>query len=110
MRAIVLSALLVPLIATNALAADNGVVRRPTTGCIDKGPMARAHVLNEQEDPAAAQVLLARGLRSGACRPFALGEPVIVEDNDILAGLVRVHTVGDPTPFWVLEKAVETVW
>ena len=110
MRAIVLSAVLVPLIATSAFATDNGVVRRPTTGCFDKSPMARAHALNEQDDPAAAQLLLARALRGGACRAFAPGEPVIIEDSDILAGAVRVHTVGDPTPFWVLEKAVETVW
>ena len=110
MRSIFLSALLGAGLVATAQAADNAVIRRPTTGCIDKSPMARANVLDEQDDPVAAQVLLARGLRSGFCRPFAPGEAVIVEDGDILAGLSRVHTLGDPTPFWVPEKAVRTIW
>ena len=111
MRSILPAALLCALgLATTAQAADNAVIRRPTTGCIDKSPMARANVLDEQDDPVAAQVVVDRGLRSGLCRPFAAGEAVIVEDGDILAGLSRVHALGDPTSFWVPEKAVRTIW
>lgn len=90
-----------------AMAADDGIIKRPVTGCISKGAMVRAHELREQRDPAAVQLLLSEGLRSGDCRPFAPGEPVIVEDNDILAGISKVHTPGDPQAFWVPDRAID---
>ncbi len=111
MRSLLSAALFCTLgLATAAHSADKGVIQRRTTGCIDKSPMARANVLDEQDDPIAARVLVTRGLQSGMCRPFAPGEAVIVEDGDILAGLSRVHTLGDPTAFWVPEKAVRTIY
>ena len=69
--------------------------------------MVRAHDLREQEDPSAAQLLLSQGLRAGDCRAFAPGEPVVIEDGDILAGIAKVHTVGDPQAFWVPERAIQ---
>ena len=101
-------ALLCLATAVPAWAAEDGIIRRPATGCLHKSPMVRAHELREQDDPVAAQRLIAEGLRSGDCRPFAPGEPVVVEDGDVLAELSKVHTLGDPTPFWVPEKAIET--
>ena len=89
-----------------AAAADGGVVVHPVTGCVSKGAMVRAHELREQEDPAAVRLLLAQGLRNGDCRLFAPGEPVIIEDGDILAGISKVHTLGDPQAFWVPERAI----
>ncbi len=95
------------VIATPALAAYNDVIRRPTTGCVERAAMVRARDLRQQGDPEAVQVLLDEGLSSGACRPFAPGEPVVVEDGDILAGLAKVHTLGDPTAFWIPVRAVQ---
>ena len=91
-----------------AMAADQGVVWHPTAGCTSKGPMVRAHDLREQGDPRAAQLLIDRGLAAGSCRAFAAGEPVVIEDGDILAGLSKVHTLGDPDAVWVPERAIRT--
>lgn len=109
MQKTVISAALLCLAAVScAQAAEDGVIRRPAAGCLHKAPMVRAHDLREQDDPVAAQRLIAEGLRAGDCRTFAPGEPVVVEDGDVLAELSKVHTLGDPTPFWIPEKAVET--
>lgn len=93
--------------AVPAVAAGHGIIKGPVTGCIEKGPMVRARDLRQQDDPLAAQTLMAEGLGSGRCRPFAAGEPIVIEDGDILAGLSKVHSLGDPTPFWVPERAVQ---
>lgn len=106
-RPIMIALLLLPFGSLAATAADDGIIKRPATGCMSKAAMVRAHELREQRDPAAVQLLLSEGLRSGDCRPFAPGEPVIVEDNDILAGISKVHTPGDPQAFWVPDRAVD---
>lgn len=109
MRPILIAAALAgAVLPAAAFAADQGVVWHPTAGCFSKGPMVRAHDLREQGDPRAAQLLIDRGLATGACRPFAAGEPVVIEDGDILAGLSKVHTLGDPEAVWVPEKAIHT--
>lgn len=107
MKALAITALAAMALATPAVAAYDDIIRRPTTGCTDRAAMVRVRDLRLQRDPAAADALLADGLNSGSCRPFEPGEPVVVEDGDILAGLSKVHTLGDPTPFWVPFRALQ---
>jgi hypothetical protein len=92
---------------SQARAADEGMIKRPAPGCVSRDAMRRVHDLREQHDGLAARALIDDGLASGACRWFVAGEPVIIEDGDILADISKVHTLGDPQPFWVSHRALE---
>jgi hypothetical protein len=104
-RALFIAAPLALAALSAASAAETRVVQRPAPGCLSKAAMARAHDLREQHDPAAAQALVGDGLATGDW--FAAGEPVVVEDGDILADISKVHTVGDPQAFWISQRALD---
>jgi hypothetical protein len=70
-------------------------------GCKQKEDMQRVLDLADQTDFAAAQELLARGIRSKDCRVLA-GDEIVVESAPLFARLVKVHVRGNPDIYWIV--------
>lgn len=71
-------------------------------GCKDKDSMMRVVELTDQADLAAAQEMIARGIKSKDCRILA-GDDVIIESTPPFSRLIKVHVRGNPDVYWVLQ-------
>lgn len=84
-----------------ALAAEAQYVKRPAVACYSRAVMQRVG-----RDDAVAPALLGDRLDEGACRWLPPGALVLVEDDDILAGLTKVRIAGDVAALWTRSDAL----
>jgi hypothetical protein len=91
---------LAPLLLSTAFAQV--AVVGGLAGCKDKDNMARVLDLSDQGDLAAAQELIARGVKSQDCRILG-GEEIVFESTPPFTRLIKVHVRGNPDIYWIIQ-------
>ncbi|MBY6242104.1 hypothetical protein [Methylosinus sp. Sm6] len=91
---------LAPLFASGALAQI--AVIGGYAGCKDRDNMARVLDLADQGDLAAAQELVARGIKSQDCRVLA-GDDIVFEATPPFTRIIKVHVRGNPDVYWIIQ-------
>lgn len=93
--------------ATLVSAEMPGSIQTEMIACKGRDMMVRALELIDQKDYRAADELWSRGQAAGVCRVFDQGDKVIVESREMLSGLSKMHAVGEPTAYWIVNHAVD---
>lgn len=106
MRTIFIGALgVAALLSGAAHAAEAQFVKRPTVACYSRAVMERVGRLHDDAS-ADARAMLEDRLDDGSCRWLPPGALVLVEDDDILAGLTKVRVRGDVGALWAPSDAL----
>jgi hypothetical protein len=90
-----------------AWAATPETIQSRAIACQPREYMVRAVTLIDQKDFEAADTLFERGRLTGACRAFNKGDSVIREEREFQSGLSKIHKVGDPTAYWIINQDVD---
>jgi hypothetical protein len=93
-------AALAPLLVAGAQAQIAVVGGFP--GCKDRDNMRRVLELTDQADIAAAQELIARGIKSEDCRILS-AEELVYETTPPFNRLIKVHIRGNPDVYWIAQ-------
>ncbi|MBU1040036.1 MAG: hypothetical protein KKF77_02920 [Proteobacteria bacterium] len=76
-------------------------------GYRDRDTLERATKLATQGDKAAYTQLMGNGIARGICTMFKPGEEVFLEENALLAGLVKIRRKGEISGWWTNFEAVK---
>jgi hypothetical protein len=99
MKKLVLSALVISLFSTSALAYEYKIVHQ-AVGCVNEDDHGRLARYANQKDVEALKKFLTIKLLAGQCTAFSVGEKVEVVETALFSGLIKIRRRGDIQEFW----------
>jgi hypothetical protein len=69
--------------------------------CKDKAVMSRAIELSDEGDYQAARAIIDRGMKSRDCQLIS-ADRLVIEVTPPLSRVVKVHKMGDPDEYWII--------
>jgi hypothetical protein len=100
-------------VAAQPKTSDRGVpglrkIKKPSSyGCKDKEYYSKIMGYVVDEDKVAFEKELRRGISTGRCTVFSVGEEVFLNDTAIFSGVVQVRRKGDTDGYWVAIEAIQ---